>query len=67
MMGLVRALGPVYRPRHYIVAETDIMSTAKIETMEASKYPRDPQVSENLGFICVLVVVFLPSFFFSFK
>ena len=37
MLRLVGELGSAYQPRHYIVADTDVMSRVKIEALEKAR------------------------------
>ena len=53
MLKLVAQLSSRYQPRHYIVAETDAMSTNRLHTMEKN---RGQCLGDQLVCLCVLSV-----------
>ncbi|XP_038579584.1 UDP-N-acetylglucosamine transferase subunit ALG14 homolog isoform X2 [Micropterus salmoides] len=59
ILRLMECLSAVYTPRHYVIADTDMMSEEKISTFESSKRHSDsePQVLCNGPGTCVPLCV----------
>jgi len=54
MLKLVAELSSHYQPRHYVVADTDGMSTDKLHAMEKNRAQRE---GDNL--VCLLIIYYL--------